>query len=224
MIVPPLLQPAYTGELRNIRLWAFSIERDEAQALLPTPLVVRNFRGRALVSMADVSISKLRVRGFPAQVGLHYRHIVLRLLIDDSRYSRGRQRGAWFMRSFVEHSWLAAAGNALTEFRFSAASLSSGDKQLDVQCGEHRIHCAWEERCPPLSDNALLSEVQTLDRAYSVRNSRVWCRDIQRGSWLPKPLACKNFSCSWFESTRFEGVYTIVQPVSYTWFPPKEVL
>lgn len=222
MIMPVVSQFAFTGELRNIHLFTFSIDLDEAQKHIPAPLQARNVRGRALVSMADIQMCRLRPLGCPAWSGLNYRHIVLRILIDDRRHSSGEQRGAWFFRSFVAQPWLAAMGNTCTEFNFCSAAISGGSGQLAVRHSGHTISCAWEYT-PSACDASLLREVQTLDKAYSVRNGKVFCRSIERSSWQPVPATCRDFSCSWFESVQLEGLFVISCPVSYKWFAPKEV-
>ena len=223
MSIPLFMQPVLIGELRDVRLFNFSIAMDEARRYIPEPLQPRNFRGRAVVSMADVQIAGLRPAGCALCPGLSYRHIVLRMLIDDGRYSNGEQRGAWFFRSFAAQPWIARSGNLLTEFNFHTAVIGGGASQLAVQCGTFTIFCEWEHTTPPAFDEELRRAVQTLDRAYSVHNGRVLRRDIERSRWLPVPATCRAFSCSGFDSIRFEGLFRISQPVSYRWFPQKEV-
>jgi len=166
---------------------------------------------------------RLRPMGCPAWLGISYRHIVLRMLIDDGRYNHGEQHGAWFFRSFTAEPWVAKAGNVLTEFSFYPSTISSSNRALVVKHGGHCIRCEWEDTRPSAIDEALLHDIRTLDKAYFTRNGRVFQRSIERSSWLPEPILCHSFSCSWFESIRFEGLFSIPHPVSYKWFPPKEV-
>ncbi len=46
----------YTGELHEVKLINFSVDKSEVESLVPWNLVVRDFGGRAMISMVDVDL------------------------------------------------------------------------------------------------------------------------------------------------------------------------
>ena len=63
----------YKGELHDVRLVNFSVPIEEVVELVPANINVRNFNGRAMISMVDVKLKNMRPVAFPF-IRFKYRH------------------------------------------------------------------------------------------------------------------------------------------------------
>lgn len=64
----------YRGELHDVRLINFSVAIEEVLQKVPANIKVKDFNGRAMVSMVDVKLKNMRPVPFPF-VRFNYRHV-----------------------------------------------------------------------------------------------------------------------------------------------------
>ena len=76
----------YKGELHDVRLVNFLVPMEEVMKGVPANIKIRNFSGRAMISMVDVKLKNMRPVAMPF-LKFNYRHIAFRLLVDDSQYN-----------------------------------------------------------------------------------------------------------------------------------------
>jgi len=101
----------YTGELHAVKLINFSVEKSEVESLVPWNLVVRDFGGRAMISMVDVDLRHMHPTFLPEKMHFNYRHVGFRLLLEDSqRNSDERNKGIFFLKSFTDQPLVVKGG------------------------------------------------------------------------------------------------------------------
>lgn len=215
----------FHGELSDIRLVQFSLDPKEARLHLPPQLSPLIIRSRALVSLVDVSLKRMRPSFVPPLLGVAYRHIAFRMLIDDSCFSRGRERyGIFFVRSFAQSRFITLSAALLTHYRLCVADISDFGESVQVQgvldyslwrlepALRGDVFRGWEEA---------REIVGAVDRAYAVDGKgRVLLTQILRPEWPIEPADLESFSTSFFSSARPECGFRIERSVPYTWLPP----
>lgn len=77
----------FQGELHDVELVQFSLDPDEARRHLPEPFTPRLVNGRALVSLVNVRLVGMRPRWIPRLLTFGFRHIALRMMIDDRPFT-----------------------------------------------------------------------------------------------------------------------------------------
>ena len=112
----------YKGELHDVRLINFSVEMEEVLDKIPPMIKIRNFGGRAMISMVDVKLKNMRPAGMPL-LHFNYRHLAFRLLIDDSRNNHGVNKGIFFFRSFTDKPFIVFGGTLMTDYNLETAKI-----------------------------------------------------------------------------------------------------
>src|SRR5262249_57206334 len=99
--------------------------------------------GRALVSLVNVLLSRMRPSFLPGLFGFSYRHVAFRLLVDDPASPppdpEAAGRGIFFVRSFTDRPLLAHAGSLLTYYRLTPAEMAVDPRGLAVRAGGRRL-------------------------------------------------------------------------------------
>jgi hypothetical protein len=226
------LPVGYRGELHDVELVQFSLDFEEAARALPAPLVPRRIAGRALVSLVNVHLRRMRPAFLPGLVSFSYRHVAFRLLLDDRELDpEGVGRGVFFVRSFTDRALLAHAGNLLTHYRLTPAELEVDPRGLAVREGGHRLSyrkavLGAEAPTPGLFRGwaEARAVVGAIDRAYAVDpEGGIWKTRILRPDWPLEPLPLAGFTTDFFESARLECAFRVVSVIPYHWLAPVRV-
>src|SRR5690606_22047959 len=171
----------YKGELHDVRLVNFSVEKDEVLNMVPANIKVRDFNGRAMISMVDVKLKNMRATAFPF-VKFGYRHIAFRLLVDDSEYNDGTHKGIFFLKSFTNKPLISLGGKMMTDYKLEIANIEEGDNEVGIEQGGRIVNYCLDENTPVV-DIALRNTIEALDRAYSELDDNVRVTLIQREKW-----------------------------------------
>ncbi len=230
---PRNLPLSFCGSLFNIKLVQFSLAVEEARHHLPDGFdpVVR--RGRAIVSLANVQLERMRLTWMPRWLGFNYRHVAFRFLVDASgAIGSATEPGIFFVRTFTDRAWLARAADWLTYYRVTPARIHTTADSMLLEQGNRRIayHLASADTEPRLHGPAIetwpeaTSLVQPLDHAYGVTpRGQTVMTHVQRPGWPIRPMEVVGFSTNFFETAQLECGFRIDQHVPYVWQAPREL-
>jgi len=216
----------YLGELHDVRLINFSVDITEVKDKVPSPIKVRDFKGRALFSMVDVQLKNMRPSFIPSVFHFDYRHVGFRLLVEDASYNAGINKGLFFFRSFTDKSLIVAGGKLFTDYNLESANISETGQGVEVTQGNNWIQYSIGD--PLLNSSEEIQELKrtvgALDRAYSLHGGTLRVTQIQREKWPIQAVACSDFSTSFFESAKLEGAFRVFETIYYQWLPPKSLI
>lgn len=211
----------YKGELHDVRLINFSVAKEEVLAKVPANIKVRDFNGRAMISMVDVKLKNMRPVAFPF-ARFNYRHVAFRLLVDDSKYNKGDQKGIFFLRSFTNNPVIVSGGRLMTDYNLETARFEDTVNEVTISQGDAKVkYCLDDSSAAP--NPALKTTIAALDRAYSVLGETVRVTQIQREKWPIKLVNCSRFENTFFKTARFEGAFRVLETIYYDWLPPKAI-
>ena len=215
----------YLGELHDIRLINFSVDLDEVMRKVPDQMRVRDFNGRALISMVDVRLKNMHP-SFAPFLDFNYRHIAFRLLLEDAQYNAGINKGIFFLRSFTDKKLIVMGGSLLTSYNLEMAVISEKGNEVQLSQDEHHIkYSIGDQVIAPLKTvQELQTTVGAIDRAYSFVEHQLRVTQIQREKWPIQPVACYDFKTTFFETARLEGAFRVFEVINYQWLPSKKVL
>ncbi len=213
----------YIGELHHIKLINFSVEKSEIEPYLPAGIKIRDYNGRALISMVNVDLRKMRPVFFPKALHFSYRHIAFRLLIDDSAYNNGENKGIYFYRSFTDKPVIVTGGKILTIYKLDLAQITEAGNTFELRSGKQYLRYSWENKNPCAVNEMLQKEVAAVDRAYCPLGKKLKMVEIQREKWPIEWMCCKNFETTFFTTARFEGAFYVKEKIDYQWLPLKNV-
>ncbi|MBA3901279.1 MAG: DUF2071 domain-containing protein [Bacteroidetes bacterium] len=212
----------YFGELHQIKLINFTIDMDEVIRKVPEPLKIRSFNGRAMISMVDVHLKKMRPSFLPEALSFEYRHVAFRLLIDDSQYNDGPMKGIYFLQSFTDKPLIVFGGGLLTNYNLETATFKQEKECFRLQgmnhCLEYQLNAEKHKDLPKLKQS-----IAAIDRAYAVADGKVKVTQIQREKWPIQEVSCSRFETDFFKSARFEGAFEVKEVIHYQWLPPQNV-
>lgn len=211
----------YKGELHDGRLINFSVDKEEVLARVPNAIKVRDFNGRAMISMVDVKLRNMRPAIFPF-ARFHYQHVAFRLLVDDSQYNKGDQKGIFFLRSFTDKPWIVSGGKLMTDYNLEKAQFEDTDSEITISQGDAKVRYFLDDGSVA-PDPALKTTIAALDRAYSVLGNAVRVTQIQRERWPIQPVNCRRFENTFFKTAKFEGAFRVLETIYYEWLPPKTI-
>jgi uncharacterized protein YqjF (DUF2071 family) len=211
----------YKGELHDVRLVNFSVAMDEVVELVPANIKVRNFKGRAMISMVDVKLKNMRPVAFPF-IRFNYRHVAFRLLVDDSQHNGGSHKGIFFFRSFTDQPLIVFGGKLMTDYNLEVANIEEKDNEVTITQGHKKVkYCL--DGLAPVKDAELKNTIGALDRAYSVLGKTVRVTQIQREKWPIQFVNCNTFENTFFKNVKFEGAFRVPETIYYDWLPPKAI-
>lgn len=209
----------YKGELHDVRLINFSVAMDEVANLVPAKIKVRNFNGRAMISMVDVKLKEMRPVAFPF-IRFNYRHVAFRLLVDDSHHNGGSHKGIFFFRSFTNKSMIVFGGKLLTDYNLEVADIEENDNEVTISQGDKKVHYCLNGLTETVNYE-LKNTIGALDRAYSVLGNTVRVTQIQRERWPIQFANCNKFENTFFKTAKLEGAFRVLETIYYDWLPPK---
>ena len=216
----------YIGELHDIRLINFSVDINEIRDKVPTNIKVRDFNGRALISMVDVKLKNMHPAFVPSFCNFSYRHVAFRLLIEDKQYNEGINKGIFFYQSFTDKALIVEGGKLLTEYKLELATINENDNHVIVNQGDNVVKYSIEDEIivtPDENSKNLQKTIGALDRAYSFLGDSLRVTQIQREKWPIQPVQCHDFSTNFFSTARFEAAFRVFETIYYKWLPSKTV-
>lgn len=226
MRLPFLRRLQFQGELHDIHLVNFSVDAAELRGLLPAPLRLRTWEGRALVSMVDVRLCAMRATDWWLPFRFGYQHIGFRVLVEDGQWNDDRRpHGIYFLRSFTDRPAVAWAGNLVGSYRLEQARLVNHPGGLQLFQGDRYLRYATCGLATTPGDRvlALKTVVGGIDRAWAVEDGRLQKTQIVREKWPLQPLQSTAFATNFFESARLEGIFKVPETIHYTWLPPQPI-
>lgn len=207
----------YTGELHNVQLINFSVEKKEIESMIPWKIHLRDYKGRALISMVNVQLKHMHPTFLPSAFHFNYRHVAFRVLIDDTTYNSGKNHGIFFLRSFTDKTLIAQGGKWLTNYNLETAELVATPQLLTIKQDTHFLNYAIDDELATKEDSYLYEQVSEIDRAYSLINNTVYKTQIMREKWPIEWVNCYHFSTNFFETARLEGAFQVREKIDYTW-------
>lgn len=219
---------AIRGELHDIHLINFSVDPLELLhrfGPLPKPLKPRLHEGRALISMVDVQLRKMRAATWWLPFRFSYQHVAFRLLVEDESFTDTPDRnGIFFLKSFTNRPMITAGGNRLTNFNFQTAHIDNFTSGMRLSTDENFIAYDIDGPLSETTHPTRITEViSRIDRAYAVEEAAIWETRILRDRWPLRPMHCNHFSTNFFNSARLEAVHKVPEPIPYTWLPPRKL-
>lgn len=209
----------YKGELHDVRLINFSVAMEEVLNMVPANIKVRDFGGRAMISMVDVTLKNMRPAAFPC-FRFQYRHIVFRLLVDDSKHNGGLHKGIFFFRSFTNKPLIAFGGKLMTDYNLEVAEIQERGNEVTIFQGKKKVkYCL--DGLSPIENSDLKTTIGALDRAYSTFGDTLRVTQIQREKWPIELVNCNRFENTFFTTAKFEGAFRVGETIYYDWLPPK---
>jgi hypothetical protein len=217
----------YTGELHDVRLVNFSVDMKEITGKVPAAIKVRDFGGRALISMVDVKLKNMHPDFTPVFFNFNYRHIAFRLLIEDGMYNSGIHKGIFFFRSFSDNPFIAWGGKLFTDYNLELATIEERNEQVTISQGGQYVKYRIGND-PGGSTNTQTGELQetvgALDRAYSLLNGTIRVTRIQRERWPIQPVICDGFENTFFSTAKLEAAFRVFETIYYEWLPPEALV
>jgi len=211
----------YKGELHDVRLVNFSVAMDEVVEMVPASIKVRDFGGRAMISMVDVKLKNMRPVDFPF-IRFNYRHVAFRLLVDDSANNGGTHKGIFFLRSFTNKPLIVLGGRLMTDYNLEVANIEETGDEVTITQRDRKIKYSLDASNPTI-DRDLKNTIGALDRAYSVLRNTVRVTRIQREKWPIQHVNCNRFENTFFKTAKFEGAFRVAETIYYDWLPPKAI-
>ena len=155
-------------------------------------------------------------------VRFNYRHIAFRLLVEDSSYNNGINKGIFFLRSFTDNPLIVAGGKLMTDYNLETADIEEhGDEVLLSQGKNYVKYCVND--LVEINHGELKKTVEALDRAYSVLGDTVRVTQIQREKWPIQLVNCPVFENTFFKTAKLEGAFRVFETIYYNWLPPKPI-
>lgn len=211
----------YKGELHDVRLINFSVDMSEVQHAVPRNIKVRDFDGRAMISMVDVTLRNMRTVVLPF-IRFNYRHIAFRLLVEDKQYNNGANKGIFFFRSFTDKPFIVMGGQLLTDYNLEEARIEETGDQVIISQGTNHVRYTLNG-LSVVANAELKDTIGALDRAYSVLGDTVRVTQIQREKWPIQPVNCAGFENTFFKTAKLEGAFRVLETIYYDWLPPKVI-
>lgn len=212
----------YKGELHDVRIVNFTVAMEEVKDKVPPQVKIRDFNGRAMISMVDVKLKKMRPVFMPPFLHFNYRHVAFRLLVEDSGHNDGVNKGIFFFQSFTDKPLIVAGGKLLTDYNLGPASIQEHGNEVRIT--QHKKYVKYCVNGPAVITNQALKQmIGALDRAYSVLDDTLRVTNIQREKWPIEQVGCTEFENTFFKSARLEGAFRVFETIYYDWLPPEAI-
>lgn len=211
------------GELHEVKLVNLSVDISEVENLVPAGIRVRNFNGRAIISLVNVMLKNMHPSFVPEAFGFNYRHVAFRLLVEDSHLNDGQSKGIYFLRSFTDKPMIVLGGQLLTDYNLENAQLTCTESMLELKQGDKFLTYALDESVIPQKNEELFKVIGSIDRAYSVLGNDLRMVRIMREKWPIEPVECYHFQTNFFITARLEGAFKVNEVIHYQWLPPQNV-
>jgi len=211
----------YKGELHNIRLVNFWVDKKEVAEFVPPQLKIRDFNGRALISMVNVELEKMHPTFLPADTTFSYRHVAFRLLLDDAEFNHGESKGIYFFRSFTNKAHVVTGGNLFTNYQLEKAEIICLDRMMELKQGDKYFNYALDLDKKANHGQEQFETIRSLDRAYSVSHEKIKMIQIQREKWPIRPVNCYLLETNFFKTAEFASAFVVDETIYYKWLAAK---
>jgi len=205
----------FSGELHEVKLINFSIDKEELKGRLPKRLKVFDYAGRALISMVDVHLKKMEVHRFLPSFS--YRHVAFRLLIDDGEFSKAGPKGIYFLQSFSSNPLMVLGGNWVANYNLTLAKIAQNGNAFALQQNEKYLNYTLDPFLHAEQSESLFAAVRRIDRAYSFADDAVRVTQIVRKEWPIEAAHVRDFKTNFFDSAKLEGAYSVQKAIPYIW-------
>ncbi len=210
----------FKGELHQVKLINFSVEKEELNGLLPKELKLFDYHGRALISMVDVHLKNMKMTSF--MPSFSYRHLAFRVLVDDTEFNQEEPKGIYFLQSFSSNPLMVVGGNMIANYQLNLAKIESSFNTLKIQQKDKFLHYALSGS-DAVKNEDLFTVIKRIDRAYAAKNNKVEVTRITRKEWPIKPVSLLNFETNYFKTARLEGAFEVGKVIHYVWEKPELV-
>ncbi|MCX6183370.1 MAG: DUF2071 domain-containing protein [Bacteroidetes bacterium] len=211
----------FSGELQEVRLINFSVEREELKTQLPAGLKLLDYNGRAMISMVDVKLRNMKAASFLPSFS--YRHIGFRLLLDDQHSNGISPKGIYFLKSFSDKLLLIFAGNIVADFNLSFAKIHDEGNRVKIAQGDKFVEYSISDENFATPDVPLFEAVKRIDRAYAFKSEGALVTKITREEWPIEQVELLEFKTNFFKSAKMEGAFKIRKVIDYVWEKPFKV-
>jgi hypothetical protein len=209
----------YKGELHDVRLINFLVSKEEVRSMVPGNIEIRDFNGKAMISMVDVKLKNMRPAALPF-LRFNYRHIAFRLLVEDSERNNGVNKGIFFLQSFTNNPIIVFGGKLITDYNLEKANIDEKGNEVILTQGSRKLrYCVNDFSSVP--NDELKTTIGALDRAYSILGDSVRVTQIQREKWPIQLVNCTGFENTFFKTSEFQGAFQVSETIYYEWLPPK---
>ncbi len=153
------------GRLKRCWLFAYRAPLEEVAKHLPPELKPISFGGFGFWNVVVCEVEHMRPLHFPESLGITYRHAAYRIYVRHHNASGASVDGLYFLRSDCDNPLLAAAGNALTQFKFHLGKIDIRENpvatmmEVDAQ-GAHGEATISYTRKPTLAEGSPFRSVQ----------------------------------------------------------------
>lgn len=207
----------YSGQLHDVKLINFSVAMEEVLPMVPKGIKVRDFDGRAIISMVNVRLKDMRLSWFSKRLSFDYQHVAFRLLVDDANLNDGKAKGIYFLKSFTNRPIIAWAGNLMSHYKLSTADIHDVFG-FDLWQNDKFIRYHINEK-PTEGPRDLKAAIQSIDRAYAMESKDLLCTVIQRKKWPIEWVNCIGFETNFFKSAELLGAFCVKEVIDYQWLP-----
>lgn len=211
----------YKGELHDVKLINFSVGLEEVLPLVPEGIKVRDFDGKAVISMVNVKLRYMRPTGLPKGLSFDYQHVAFRLLVEDGPLNGGEDKGIFFLKSFTDKPAIVWSGNLMTNYRLTHAKIKENGI-FRLEQGEHFIGYRLTDETTS-EDKNLKCMIGAIDRAYALEEGSLMKTQIQRETWPIQWVHCTGFETNFFKSAELLGAFEVKEVIHYHWLPPVPV-
>lgn len=213
----------FKGELHEVKLINFSVDIDEVLPFVPKSLKVLEDKGRAIISMVDVQLKRMKPTAFPF-MKFGYRHVAFRLLLDDEGLNdQGKPKGIYFLKSFSNRSVLNFFGNLISKYNLTNAKVEEYFDAVSLKQNENYVDYALDPYASPEGDDELYQKIHRIDRAYATEQNDIFVTRIARKHWPIEPVKCYHFATNFFKTAKFLGAFRVNDVINYTWNNPSKI-
>ena len=207
----------FKGELHKVKLINFTVDIEEVKDLIPNGIEVFQENGKAIISMVDVHLKKMRSSWIPL-LKFSYRHVGLRLLINDKSINGNVEpKGVFFLKSFSEHLPLNWAGNLIGNYNLTFGKIKECLDAVSLKIKNKFINYALDPYELIDKNTDLFNKIKRIDRAYSKENGNIYVTQIVRKEWPIEPIKCYHFATNFFKTAHLIGAFQVKKPIIYQW-------
>jgi hypothetical protein len=211
----------YKGELHNIRLVNFWVDKKEVAEFVPPQLKIRDFNGQALISMVNVELENMHPAFLPEATHFAYRHVAFRLLLDDAEFNNGISKGIYFFKSFTDKTHIVTGGNLLTNYQLEKAEIICLDRMMELKQCDKYFNYALDLEKKANYGQQQFETIRSLDRAYSVSDEKIKMIQIQREKWPIRAVNCYLLETNFFKTAKFASAFVVDETIYYKWLSAK---
>lgn len=215
----------YFGELHEIKIINFSVEKREVESCLPWKINIREFGGRALISMVNAQLMHMHPSFIHESLHFNYKHICFRLLVEDRKWNRGntKHKGVYIIKSFTNSALIAQGGQLFLDYTLEQADIFCTKQLLVLKKQEQYLTYALDDHMPEVTHQELQQTIASLDRAYSELDGQLRMTKSIHEKWTLLPVNCYHFQTNFFETARLENSFQVLEPIHYKWGPPQNI-